>query len=329
VTRILVVAEPTGSGASGSFLEAVGAANAWGAHDAKAAVAAVVLTGRQDPSTEAARLASVSRVWVAEPALPPHPSDALRAAFIASVAEKEGASVVLFGGQAASRGTAGRLAARWNALAVTGVSSVEEQQGALLVQRPVFGGRATQVLSIHAPRTVLVLRPHSFSPAPTSSTAAPVESLPAPEVISPLASVNVTKFSATQSGAGPGLGDAAVVVAGGRGLRGPEQFKLVEDLAAALGAAVGASRAVTDAGWRPASFQVGQTGRSVSPQLYIAVGISGAIQHLVGMMSSRCIVAINSDPNAPIFKVADYGIVGDLFQILPALTEEVRRVRSG
>ncbi|MGC2789948.1 MAG: electron transfer flavoprotein subunit alpha/FixB family protein, partial [Thermoplasmata archaeon] len=111
-------------------------------------------------------------------------------------------------------------------------------------------------------------------------------------------------------------------------VRGAENFHLVEELAAALGAAVGASRAVTDAGWRPTSLQVGQTGRAVSPQLYIAVGISGAIQHIVGMVSSRVIVAINSDASAPIFKVADYGIAGDLFQIVPALTAEVRRVRG-
>ncbi|MGA8302646.1 MAG: electron transfer flavoprotein subunit alpha/FixB family protein, partial [Thermoplasmata archaeon] len=129
-------------------------------------------------------------------------------------------------------------------------------------------------------------------------------------------------------GGGPGLTDAAIVVSGGRGVRGPENFHLVEELAAALGAAVGASRAVTDAGWRPTSLQVGQTGRAVSPQLYIAVGISGAIQHIVGMVSSRVIVAINSDASAPIFKVADYGIAGDLFQIVPALTAEVRRVRG-
>lgn len=247
---------------------------------------------------------------------------------VVSVAEATGADLILVGGTTFGRDLAGQIAIRWNAAAATGVTEVRRDGSGLHVRRPIFGGRATETRHLEGSRAVLALRPHAFPEASESRVDVLLE--PAAR-IDPPAGWRESKrlgVETAPAGSGPGLTDASIIVSGGRGVRAPENFHLIEELAASLGAAVGASRAVTDAGWRPASYQVGQTGKTVSPQLYVAVGISGAIQHIVGMVSSRVIVAINSDASAPIFKVADYGIVGDLFQIVPALTSEIRKVRG-
>jgi electron transfer flavoprotein alpha subunit len=172
---------------------------------------------------------------------------------------------------------------------------------------------------------LLSIRPNTFEPQPGQAASAAVESIPVPSFE---ARVKVTGVKAPDK-AMLDVTEAPIVVSGGRGLKEPTNFRLLEELAEALGnTAVGASRAVVDAGWREHGAQVGQTGKTVSPGLYIAVGISGAIQHLAGMRTAKTIVAINRDKDAPIFKVADYGIVGDLFEVVPRLTAEIRKMRS-
>ena len=175
--------------------------------------------------------------------------------------------------------------------------------------------------------SVVSLRPNAFEPTPAGSAAGVVETFD--PGIPPSDLAVVLKEVLAPAAKRVDLTEADVVVSGGRGMKGPENFSLVEGLAAALGGVVGASRAVVDAGWRPHAEQVGQTGKTVSPKLYVALGISGAIQHLAGMSSSRCIVAINRDAEAPIFKIADYGIVGDVFEIVPALTKAVLAAKGG
>jgi electron transfer flavoprotein alpha subunit len=240
----------------------------------------------------------------------------------------EAPSLVLLASTSFGRDLAGRLSARWDAPAASNVVGLRGGPGRpWTVTRPIFGGRATEEFELLGPRAIVALRPHAFAVF-TGGPKATHEVTAATGIPGRSAAGARTGVAVAATGAGPDLAEASIVVAGGRGLRDPASFALVEELARSLGAAVGASRAVTDAGWRPSNFQVGQTGRTVTPQLYIAVGISGAIQHLVGMVGSRVIVAVNTDPQAPIFKVADYGLVGDAFQLLPPLTQEIRRVRG-
>ncbi len=318
---VLVVGEPVGDGLAPASREAVTVARSLGEP------VGFVAGSRARTLASAFAAVGVGRVRLAEdPRLEAAPPAAL-ARPVATAASSVGASTIVLGGTVFGRDLTGALAVAFQGTGANGVTHVEREAEGLRVRRAVFGGRATEERRLTG-RAVVSVRPHAFPAAdgpavPLAAEPAPVAEVPAAE----LGPVRQAVQPAATTG-GPSLGDAAIVVAGGRGLGTPENFRLVDELASALGAAVGASRAVTDAGWRPSSLQVGQTGRAVSPQLYIAVGISGAIQHLVGMVSSRVIVAINNDPSAPIFRVADYGVAGDLFELVPALTAEVRRVRG-
>ena len=232
---------------------------------------------------------------------------------------------VLFAGSAMGKDLAPRVAARLGVGLASDCTHVDVDGGALTATRPIYAGKAVQKVRFPKAPALLALRPKIFAAVSKNGARAAVE--PLALELADAAREKVLRVAAAAGGK-VDLTESEIIVSGGRGLKGPENFNLIEELAKSLGATVGASRAVVDAGWRPHHDQVGQTGKTVSPKLYVAVGISGAIQHLAGMSSSRCIVAINKDPEAPIFKVADYGVVGDLFEIVPALTAEVEKLNA-
>ena len=249
-------------------------------------------------------------------------------AFVAALAKKvesEKPDLVLLGATLNGRDLGARLAARLGRGYAADVTGVRLEGNALEVDKPMYAGKVRAKLRLDLPAVVSV-RPGALTLKGGAEAAPQVEKIEADASAEKLSFV---KLEGTASAAKRvSLSEARVIVSGGRGLKGPENWHLVEELADALGGAVGASRAVTDAGWRPNEEQVGQTGKTVTPDLYIALGISGAIQHLAGMTSSKVIVAVNKDPDADIFKIADYGVVADVFEFVPAFTEAVKKARA-
>ena len=231
-------------------------------------------------------------------------------------------AVVIFAGTTSGRDLAPRLAARFGAPLVANAIAIAGTAGAIVATRPVLGGRVQSDVTATGDLVFLSIGPGAYEKATATGTTASVTSLDV-DLTNVPDRVRVLGVATADSGGGASLASAEVVVAGGRGLKEAANFALVEDLASKLGGAVAASRAVVDAGWRPHHEQIGQTGKTVAPKLYIAVGISGAVQHNVGMQGSELIVAINRDPDAPIFKIASFGIVGDLFEVLPELTRQL------
>jgi len=242
---------------------------------------------------------------------------------IAEVLKKEQGSVVLLSATAMGKDCAPRVAVKLDAGMGSDCIVLKVEGENIIATRPVYGGKALADIKINSAVKVFTLRPNVFPAGISSGTAVRVEVVDIPLIDSDFTSLAVETIQASGK---LDVAEADIIVSGGRGLKAAENFKMIEDLAGAIGGAVGASRAVVDAGWRPHSEQVGQTGKTVSPSLYVAVAISGAIQHLAGMSSSKYIVAINKDKDAPIFQTADYGIVADAFEIVPALTQEINKL---
>ena len=328
MANILVFAETRGTAARKIALEAVTAArqlaDATGGGEVHALVA-----GPPGVGAVAAQLGShgADVVVVAEHVGLANFDREVVAATIVARAKNGTYRVVLLGFSAQGRDIGPRVGVKLDAPIATDVTEIHPAGDSLIVKHPGYANKVIATLQVKGPMAVISVRPSAFTPQ-ASKRAARIETV-APASDPGVSRVTVTEV--VEGGKGKiDLGEAPVIVAGGRGLKTPENFRIVEDLAAAFGnAAVGATRAVTDDGWRPHSDQIGQTGRQVSPQLYVAVGISGAIQHLAGMRTSKTIVAINKDKEAPIFKVADYGIVGDVMEIVPALTKAVREAKAG
>lgn len=242
---------------------------------------------------------------------------------IASFAKDNEAKILIFPNTAMGVDLAPRVAVKLNSGIVMDCMKLEVKDNEVIATRPVYAGKALIDVKLKSDIKIFTIRPNVFKPQAVDSPTVQIE---VKQIDNPNLKTKVTAFKKSEGKLD--VAEADIIVSGGRGMKGPENFHLIEELAEVLGAAVGASRAVVDAGWRPHREQVGQTGKTVSPSLYIACGISGAIQHLAGMSSSKYIVAINKDKDAPIFNVADYGIAGDVFEILPALTEEIKKLKS-
>jgi len=263
-------------------------------------------------------------IQLTNPELATYSSEAYAQA-AAEVCKANNPKAVILSASSQGKDFAPRLSARINAPLLADCTDLKVEGNAVCALRPIYAGKVMLWAKITGPLGILSLRPKAFLPAEVGGTA---------EVSSQTVTLDASKIRAKvtaekmQEGGRVDVTEADVIVSAGRGMKGPEHWKLIEDLAEALGASIGASRAVVDAGWRPHQEQVGQTGKVVAPSLYFAVGISGAIQHLAGMNTSRTIVAINKDADAPIFKVATYGIVGDAFEVLPRLTEEIKKAKA-
>jgi len=315
MARILALVETDANGLKRSSAEVLTAARSlaeqWGSD-----VAAVLIAGPAEQAVHIGEYGIAEGIIVEHELLASYSMPGVATA-VAQLATAEQAQILLIAATARGKELAPRLAVKLQAGYAPDCVELRLRDGELLAVRPLYAGKVMATVRLRTPVQVYSLRPNVFTARRAEATVAPTLRRFRPE-LTPQDCHSVVREVLRNEGKLDVL-EADIIVSGGRGMQGPEHFWMIEELAQLLGGAVGASRAVVDAGWRPHSEQVGQTGKTVSPSLYIACGISGAIQHLAGMSSSKVIVAINKDPEAPIFKVADYGIVGDVFDVLPRL----------
>ncbi len=323
----MAVVEVTPDGVRGTSREVVSVARALA--DTWAAPVAAIAVGEPGGAETAAELGEwgADRIVGVEREGFGSAGPGAHASAVAGVALDDGFAAVLFSATPTGRDLAPRVAAKLACPLLTDVTGLEVDGEDVYATRPVYAGKALARVRCRGPHLLASLRPNASSPVACPRQPVVEVRPPGPDAVE--TGYRVIGFEAS-GGAAVDVSEASVVVSGGRGMKGPENWGVLEDLRDALGegAALGASRAVVDAGWRPHAEQVGQTGKTVTPDLYFAVGISGAVQHLAGMRTAKLIVAVNADPDAPIFSVADYGIVGDLFEVVPAIAEAVRRLKE-
>jgi len=323
---VLAIAEQRGGALRGTTLEILTAGR--GLADALGVELIAVLLGPPGLAAETGRLGSygADRVLTGFSDAFAEYSPEAYTELVAKAAQENGGKAILFAASAQGKDLAPRVAARLKAGLASDVTEVGVAEGRVVAVRPAYAGKVFMRVGFTSEPAMLSVRPRAYKAAEAPREAQVEELAVGGEAVS---RVKVRAVEEQQKER-PDVAEAEIVVSGGRGLGSPENWKLLEELADALGpgAALGASRAVVDAGWRPHGEQVGQTGKVVAPPLYFAIGISGAIQHLAGMQTAGCIVAVNKDAEAPIFKIADYGIVGDVLEVLPRLTEEIKKLRS-
>ncbi len=319
MSKILVYLEPNKNGLKRVSYELITASAIIGSN------VTGVLIGGNETQAKTAEEYGLKEVLLVNYDGDSHYSSTQHASILSRIIKSNGYDTILFSANATGLELAPRVSVGMKVGYIADVIGIKNNAGELTFQKPVYAGKAVINVNINTEGKVMSLRPNVFTAVKNPISGINIQSVSA-ETSDSEAKVKVTKILRNEGKLD--VLEADIIVSGGRALKGPENYNIIENLAGVLGGAVGASRAVVDAGWRPHAEQVGQTGKTVSPTLYVAAGISGAVQHLAGMSSSKVILAINKDKDAPIFKVSDYGLVGDLFEILPKLTEKVKAMKG-